>query len=734
MTQRVARYLEYVLLSPALLPLVYAQGFLYPYVAPKTFLFRGLGILALAAIVYLVLMRHELYWFRLKNKLTWIPAALLAVTYATSLIGVDFYHSFWSTYERGDGLITLTAAVVFFYGVVLYADRRFFKRLMILSAWVGGLAALYALLQWVQATAGIDIPLIEEPRGRYGGTFGNAAFLASYLAMTFFLTLAIVGDYRKKWRGAVYTSAALQLVAIFLSSTRGTILALAASGFVAAAYVAWKGEGRMRLYARLTLVALIVLVGVFVIFRGQLAKVPLSPVQRIATISLSDGTIVSRLFLWQNIGHAALKKPLTGVGAEHIEVLFNHVYDPDKIQEEWFDRSHNAFLDYFAQFGVLGLLLYVVLVLSALVTAHRIFKTDMRVGGLMMLLIATYAIQNFFVFDTALTLWLLFAVFAGLINMHESGAARAARLARVPASLAAGLAVAFLVLIYPVSIQPMRANRLIMETYLYHVADVPLALQHLDQGLSLGTYADLEYGYQAYGMYTNEQVTMLSGETRLKAYTTTLDLLRKNFDRYPYDARTAMYLAHVLDLTPPEATVDEVLLNTALDKEISISPRRLQAWYIRANISLKKGDAAKTKTDRAIQYTAAIAVMKTYADMQPGSADPRYIIANLYLAIGDKRKAEEWADAGESVYRGGEAARRAAKYYINAEEWGKAVRFLSDVVASNPDNAGALYDLAKVKFLSGDKAGAREIYERLKAQNSDLVATDPAFVRAIDVK
>ena len=102
---------------------------LYPFVAPKTLLFRALGIVVLAAFFYLAFSGRELYWGRLRNKLSWIPAALLVVAYAMSLLGVDFYHSFWSVYDRGDGLLTLTTAVVFFYSTLLFVDRNFLPRL-----------------------------------------------------------------------------------------------------------------------------------------------------------------------------------------------------------------------------------------------------------------------------------------------------------------------------------------------------------------------------------------------------------------------------------------------------------------------------------------------------------------------------------------------------------------------------------------------------------------------------
>jgi len=372
------------LLAPALLPLVYVDGLLYPYVAPKTLLFRALFIVAAAAFAYLALSGHTFYWKRLSPKSTengslyfffaWTPAVLLVVAYATSLLGIDFYHSFWSIFDRGDGLLTLTAAVGFFYLILLYADKEFLRKLFSVAAWVGSLVAVYAVLQWLQSVSGMNIPVIAEPRGRFGATFGNAAFLAAYLGMTLFASLAVLSEYRGRWLRALQIGAGLQLLAIILAATRGTLLALFMAGVLAAVYLALKGgsstsfgkdqdkslgaSGRMHTYARGGLLVAVVLAGLFFMFRSPLSESSFEPVRRIASISLNDVTVSSRLFVWKNVFEEAKLKPLTGYGAEHVDVLFNRVYDPGDILEEWFDRSHNAYLDYFVQYGILGVLLY----------------------------------------------------------------------------------------------------------------------------------------------------------------------------------------------------------------------------------------------------------------------------------------------------------------------------------------------------------------------------------------
>src|SRR3989344_2351210 len=423
MTGRIAKLVPYFLLAPAIFPLVYISGLVYPYVTPKTFLLQGTGIIALAAFAYLALSGRFFFYRRLWNPPSWIPFALLAVAYVTSAFGVDFYRSFWGLFDRGDGLLMLTVITTFFYLILFSADRAFFERLVKTVATVAGIVAAIAVLQWVTAAFGGKPWFLPPTTGRIGSTFGNAAFLAGYLGMALFVILFAIRDAIGAWRSFYKIAAVLSVLAILFAATRGTILALIVSGVVVLAYFAWNGNEKFKSGARYGLVALVVFAGLFFVFRSQLAQFPFEPVQRIASISLSDGTVSSRLFVWQNVGEEALKRPWLGYGAEHVAHLFNKIYDPSSIIEQWFDRSHNAFLDYFVQYGIFGLAFYLAIIVAFVISAFRMYRLEppgvTNIGFLFFLLIITYTVQNFFVFDTPHSLWLLYAMFASILVLLD---------------------------------------------------------------------------------------------------------------------------------------------------------------------------------------------------------------------------------------------------------------------------------------------------------------------------
>jgi len=727
------RIFPWLLLTPAVLALFYVDGLLYPHVTLKTLLFRSSGVIGRALFSYLALSGYSFYWERIRSKLTWIPGALLFVAYITSIFGVDFYSSFWSTFSRGDGLLTLSTGVIFFYLTLLYADRAFFYKLLKTVAWVGGLVAIYAFLQWVQVISSIDMPGISETRGRIGGTFGNAAFLAGYLSMTLLATLALIKDTSNRWRRVIQASVILQLLVILLTATRGTILALLIVGIIALVYASvQKKKEHIRKYARAGLFAGVLVASLFFMFRAPLSESQFEPVSRLASISFEDATVASRLFVWKEVFDEAMKSPLLGYGAEHVDVLFDRVYDPDKIIEQWFDRSHNTFLDYFVQYGVLGLVFYILVIFTLGFTGLRMWRTGDSIGLYIIAMASVYAIQNFFVFDTAMTLWLLFAMTASVLAI--SGDSSTVPVPKFTNSRLVGSVLAVLIasLTIPVAILPLRANMFLAEGYKYHISEVEKSINKMEEGLSLGTYADLEYGYQAYVMYTERQVNMLDGEERVKAYQYAKKVLTDNSNKYPYDARTATYLAHVIDLAPPEVVRDEELLINVLNKAIELSPKRTQLWFMKANIAIRKGETSN-RQEKERAYEEAVAILEEYTKLVPENAESRYILANLYLANGDRDSAAYWAEEGLSLYSDNiDTANRAMSYYIAVEDWVNAMRFSKYIVDKTPGNYELMYDLAKLYYLTGDYDKSLELVGHIRQDKPGLIETDPAFLRAIE--
>lgn len=721
--KQLERVYGWLLIAPSVLPLVIWGGVVYPYLVPKTLLFYAISLVLAGITAVLVAYETSFYWKRLARPVSWTPAALLVLAYAASAYGIDFYHSFWSIFVRGDGVLMLTCVVADFYFLYLYATREWLMRLFRVVAFTASAVALYGIGEW----------LISG--GRIGSLLGNAAFFAGYLGIALFVTLLAARSATPAWRNAAYVGAAAQVLAIILTATRGTILALLVSGAVCLLALSIKGQQKIKTVARFTLVGLVVFAALFFTFRSALVHVPFSPVARLAGISTNDPDVASRLFIWKNMVHQVAAKPLLGIGAEHIDVPFNEFYDPTQIQEEWFDRSHNAFLDYAVQYGVGGLVLYLLLIAGFFAAAWRFAKRgEQHVALLCVLLATTYAVQNFFVFDTISSWWLFLITLAAVLVMSGEEVARErvalSRFTRPLSWAALGIAV---VCIVPVSVRPAMAAYDNAHAYGYQISDPARSVAYLKKGYALNTYGNLEFGYEVYGMYINAQMQTLTGNTLDAVYAEAESILAANFTRYPYDARTAMYFAHILSLAPSGVQGNSDLLSQALSTVVKESPKRSQAWYIVVNLAISEANKYPVgSSGRTSGYAAAKDLLDKYIELVPTLSEPHFVLAQLDVATGDTASAAKEAALGAQYYTSDlETARRAIAYYEGVQNWAEARTFLTDAVALAPSDHGLLLDLAKVTFLDGDPKAAAKIFLDVRSVDPTLAQSDSAFLKAI---
>jgi hypothetical protein len=337
-------------------------------------------------------------------------------------------------------------------------------------------------------------------------------------------------------------------------------------------------------------------------------------------------------------------------------------------------------------------------------------------------------VQNIFVFDTVSTFSLLLFLFVYVLL--RSSDRRSAYPVKALLPLGYGKAVLGIVLMLPVAILPAYANYLSSLGYKYHVADVPKANAYFNESYTLGTYADIELGWQLYSMYTDRQRLLEDKDAQVAAYEEALKVLSLNAKKYPYDARTKTYLAHVIDSRPAGVEYDEVKYRELLEDILELSPKRSQAWYLTANIFLKKGDAATSQQERADFYNQALQVIDEYITLVPALAEPYFIEANLHLALQDKEKAEELFAEGEKLYKGRAGdARRATGYLISTGQYNRVEPYLEDLADEEP-TAENLYDLAKIKYLNGDMDGAVVLVNRVYVLEPAYIKSDPAFLAA----
>lgn len=153
---------------------------------------------------------------------------------------------------------------------------------------------------------------------------------------------------------------------------------------------------------------------------------------RFTSISIKELTTGARTLVWGMAYQGFKERPVLGWGQENFNYVFNKYYDPRMYgQEQWFDRTHNVFLDWLIAGGIFGLIGYLSLfgtgvyyVLRKAPHKSRLAQIVLRKKNpdnnpfnlvdksILIGLLGGYFFQNLFVFDNVVSYMLFFAVLA----------------------------------------------------------------------------------------------------------------------------------------------------------------------------------------------------------------------------------------------------------------------------------------------------------------------------------
>ena len=447
-----------------LAPLIVSSSLLFPYITGKAFFFRIVMEVVLAAWVVLALVDPAVRPRR--SSLLWIFVAWMGWITLASVAGANPYHSFWSNYERMEGLLGELHLLAFFVVLAgMIKSERQWQVLWKLSLAVSVIVGVSALGQLFRATGTVP---------RLDATFGNPIYLAVYMLIQLFISLwfAVKPNLKPVWRLGYGLLAVFQFVILYYTGTRGALVGLGTGVLVATVLIALgaKQYPRARRVSAGALVVLILLGGGFWVARSS-QFVQSSPVlSRLANISLSNGTTRDRLLVWGISWQGIKERPLLGWGPENFNLVFGKYFNPALYgAEPWFDRSHNILLDWLVTAGILGLVGYLLLFGTALWYLWRCEAWSFVVKSLFTGMLVAYLVQNIFVFDN-LGSSLLFMMVLAFIQFHyqhtlaESSRGKQEMLSRNGVEPAVVLPLGVLVLgalipaIYFFNVRPMLAS------------------------------------------------------------------------------------------------------------------------------------------------------------------------------------------------------------------------------------------------------------------------------------
>ena len=415
-TNSLLRYGIYTGLALILLvPLVVTASMYFPFISGKNFAFRI--VVEIIFALWLILAVREPASRPRQTVLLWATFSFLVVSILATVFSVNPYHSFWSNFERMDGLLTQIHLFMYFLVassilVTRTAWRNFFNWSLAVATVVAG----YATLQLFGRLA------IHQGASRLDATLGNSAYLAVYLLFQLFFAayLAVTDERGRRYLQSLYGLLGLWfLILLYYTQTRGTIIGLIGGLFIAGALLTWRGSKRIKQLASGLLIGLLILIGLFVALKNTAFVQNSETLRRFASISFNEQTVESRFQIWQMSLAGVREHPLLGWGPEGFIYVFSKYYQPSLWnQEPWFDRSHNVFLDWLISAGALGLLTYLTLFgLAIYLLLRRDFFTreskQETIGSALLIgLLVAYFCHNFFVFDNLVSYILFFSLLA----------------------------------------------------------------------------------------------------------------------------------------------------------------------------------------------------------------------------------------------------------------------------------------------------------------------------------
>lgn len=534
--------------------LLITESLFFPYITGKNFTFRILVEVMTVAWILLAFLDAQY-----RPKFSWISVSMLGflvIVFFANLFGEYPAKSFWSNFERMEGFVTIVHFYLYFLvvGAMLTTERlwnRFFNTTLAVAAIVSFIA-----LAQISGAATVS----QGASWRVDGTFGNSTYMAIYMLFHVFIAACMLARTRIIQLRYLYGGLMGIFVLMLLQTgTRGTALGLIGGVLLTTLYVLIyaRGHERLRKAAAGALLLIAVVIGGFIAVRDSAFVQEVPVLDRLANISLSEGSI--RFIIWNMALQGASDRPILGWGQENFSYVFNTYYEPELYRAEaWYDRVHNVFLDWLIAAGVFGLLAYVSIFLGALYyllvvplrteegkrAQHEMFSVFER--ALLVGILGGYTIHNIFVFDNLVS-YIFFAVVLAFIHQQVARPIGWMEHLRVDRALIEKVGVpvcviALVVIVYFVNVPGIKTAYALLGAL--RTTDHEERVEAFEQALSYDTFGTQEIVEQMseYGM----QVAISSSlsESKKEAYLEkTEEVLLAFIEEKPNDPRSNIFLA-----------------------------------------------------------------------------------------------------------------------------------------------------------------------------------------------
>lgn len=696
-------------------PLLVANGYFFPFITGKAFYFRILIEILVCAWAVLAVLDKDY-----RPRFSWIGVSVVAFVawmFVADMFALNVAKAFWSNFERMEGWVLLIHLLGLFFAssAVLRAEKKW-RAWFLTSLGVSVIISGYSLLQLGGALA------IHQGSTRIDATLGNSAYLAIYFFFNVCIASWLALTEKHVWlKWSLIALAVLEAGLIFSTETRGTILGLIFALALAAVLTMLTAGKRVRQYAAGVFVLILVLAGSFYLARDSAFVQNNSALRRVTTISLSDGA--TRFTIWHMAEQGVLERPLVGWGQEGFNYVFNKYYDPSLYaQEPWFDRAHNAFIDWLTAGGIPAFLLYLSLFGSALVMLWRSSELSRPERIALTAALAGYAVHNLFVFDNLYSYIYFFAILA----LVDSQIARPVkRLEDAPVlspelgmtyALPVAIAVAGM-FIWFVNIPGMQAASKLITALSPSSSGIGATISTFEDLAAHPAFAAQEIREQIVSFAASVlQSSLATDAEKQQAATLAVSEMQKQVAAYPLDAREHLQLSYMY-----RAGGDTAGALKEIQTALTLTPKKEQVWIEAGAIEWGLGNVTAAQTD----FNTAYALGPQFAELAAYAAAGD-------IAVGDRAAADKIL-LGAYGTTTVDSDILAVAYY-HAKDWQRLINIWKSR-ASKPDaSVQTWFGLAAAYYAAGDSASAIKTINTTVALHPEAAASGKAAIAQIEGK
>jgi len=703
----------------------------FPFITGKNFFFRI--VVELIFVLWATLALIDKKYRPTISPVFYAVTITTVILILSTIFGENPYRSFWSNYERMEGLVGHLHLFAYFLIVISMFKREVdWKRYLNALLTYSFLIASYGYLQK------FGILETHQSGTRLDATLGNSAYMGAFMIFSLFLALMMFLSNRGSRIKYIYAFLFIfDLPILYYTETRGSILGFLGGAFIFGFLLAILSKEKIyRRAAFGVLGLLIILVGLFFVFKESAFVQESLPLRRLASISLTETTVESRFTIWGMAFEGLKERPVLGWGLENFNLVFNEYFKPILWkQEPWFDRAHNVFLDWMTSGGVFGLLAYLSIFGSALyilwkeyfAKAKR-FAVDLAYPVALTSLLAAYFFHNIFVFDNLTSYFLFFSVLGFAHSRYKSADTPEDDMQKKqkyqPLDISffkmlviTAVFICIVFSMYFVNIKPILTARELLAAIRQmsiDSSDTNLVLEHFDKAISYNTFGNVEAREQLAGYAVNVARNQnIPQEKRQEVLNRAISEMRIQTEHMSKDAREFLFLAAVYNAAgrPQEA------LDTA-KKALSLSPNKQQISLMIADAHLSMG-----------QNQDAFNVVKRAYELDEENIDVAKSLAAIAVLIRETDYSRELLQKHFKSPLIADA--KLMNTYANIGDFNSVVEILFMFLEKEPANIDYRLKLAGAYLQLGERELSVQELELIKEINPQLIPQADYYISEI---